>query len=340
MMQAPIRIAIIGTGLIVKGRHLPTLQAIPQAFKVVALCNRSLHKAQQLNEAFHLGAHCFSHVESMQAEVDFDVALVCVPIDETPKIVEQLLLGGKAVICEKPIADNTEAGRRLLDLARNKNLPFFIAENHRLRTAYHLVKQLLHDKVIGTPHLLHLNDLHFTPSDNQWFKTAWRRSGDHQGGYIYDGGVHLVAALRIIFPQAIEHISALFSYYQCPEEQASLLMQMHFDNGACAQLALGDRYTDPYSRQMKIYGNEGTLIVNTSQVEIWKENEKTATYDIAIQTIQEENQCMWLSLADALSHQSLGEGHCLSAHEGLKDIEILEAGLVSARKYGELITLK
>ncbi len=351
-MTKPIKLAIIGTGMIVKDRHLPNLLRLNDYFSIVALCNRTVHKAQEMAIEFRLSVPCFDSCQEILDRVDFDIALVCLPIGEIADVVRLILQSGKGVICEKPIADNYDTARELIALAqsglvqvggeKSSCLPYFVLENHRRRAIYLQMHTLIEQGKIGKAHLFHLNDLHYTPSSNKWFATAWRRNGKHRGGYLLDGGIHAVAAMRVLFPNRVKTLSAAFSHYFEMDAEPGMIIQICFDKGPTGQLALGDRYHDPYSRMIKIYGDKATLIANVAErrLEIWSSDDSADKVFIPIASIGEETIQMWQDIYSGIMGPSdRTSSHPFSAEEALKDLEILHTAMASAQKEGLTLAL-
>jgi len=47
--------------------------------------------------------------------------------------------------------------------------------------------------------------------DNKYYNTPWRTIPDYQGGFLYDGGVHQAAAIRVFLPEPLKYLSGFSS---------------------------------------------------------------------------------------------------------------------------------
>ncbi|RKF19777.1 gfo/Idh/MocA family oxidoreductase [Alginatibacterium sediminis] len=126
----PRPICIIGAGGIVKDAHLP---AYAQAgFKVHSIYNRSKAKAEALAELFDI-PHVFDDIAQQVANAPsnaiFDLALM--PAQFIQSL--ELLPDGAAVLIQKPMGDDQEHAKAILEICNRKQLK--AAVNCQLRFA-------------------------------------------------------------------------------------------------------------------------------------------------------------------------------------------------------------
>jgi predicted dehydrogenase len=114
-----IRTGVIGCGS-VSNAYLPSLTKSPFV-EVVSLCDIKPERARRQAERFKI-AHHYPNIEAMLAGVPFDFLVDLTDMQEHEQINRRGLEAGKHVWSEKPIANSLAAGRKLLQLARQKNL--------------------------------------------------------------------------------------------------------------------------------------------------------------------------------------------------------------------------
>lgn len=120
--QAParrVRTGVIGCGS-VSHSYLPSLTKSPFV-EVVSLCDLKPERARQQAERFKVANH-YPNIEAMLAGVPFELLVDLTDMQAHEAINRRALEAGKHVWSEKPIANSLGAGRRLLQLARKKNL--------------------------------------------------------------------------------------------------------------------------------------------------------------------------------------------------------------------------
>jgi predicted dehydrogenase len=139
-------IIIIGAGGIVADAHLPAYKIA--GFEVYGIVNRTKERAQKLADKFGI-PHVFNSItdaiEQAPANVVYDLTSMPAQYIETLK----QLPDGSAVLIQKPMGDDFNEARNILELCRAKNLK--AAVNFQLRFASFNVaaKYLIDQGLIG-----------------------------------------------------------------------------------------------------------------------------------------------------------------------------------------------
>jgi predicted dehydrogenase len=257
-----------------------------------------------------------------------EAVLVGVPIHRTAPVAERVLRSGKHVLVEKPVADSLDDARRLRDTAREAGVVLAVAENFRYQRDYHEVHDLITSGLIGAPLLYFLNDLHITEVEPGDPATLWRRAGLHRGGYLVDGGVHLAAAMRTMVGRDVEQVHAVGASFH-PERLAgpfdTLLMNLRFSGDLVGHLALGYGAFDIDTRQPRVYGDAGTLIIRPKTFELCSSR---GTEQVGVRTNASGVEEEWSHFLDAVQAQCDWE-HAF--REATVDLAIILAGWESAQ---------
>jgi len=193
-----VKLGIIGTGLAAKNLHLPALKELHTKFKITAVCNHTEPKAKKFSELTGGVTYVFDHKELLKMD-DVDTVVIAVPIHLTYKITKDALKAGKNVIVEKPLGTGLRQAKQMLELDEKYKHKKILAENFRYRKVYEQAKKYINDGKIGKPYSLSWNVFtEVTPENNEYGATLWRQKPKHTGGFILDGGVHNIAAVRNI----------------------------------------------------------------------------------------------------------------------------------------------
>ena len=115
--MVPIRLGVIGAGLIWLRRHQPTLATLQDAFTPVAFADPSEQRRNQAAEAFP-DAVIVSDYQELLALPQVDAVLVLTPIVLNAPVALAALQAGKDVIMEKPIARSVAEAAHLLTKAK------------------------------------------------------------------------------------------------------------------------------------------------------------------------------------------------------------------------------
>ena len=114
-----IRTGVIGCGS-VSNAYLPNLTKSPFV-EVVSLCDIKPERAKRQAERFKIPHH-YPNIDAMLAGVPFELLVDLTDMQQHEGINRRALEAGKHVWSEKPIAKSLAAGRKLLQLAQQKNL--------------------------------------------------------------------------------------------------------------------------------------------------------------------------------------------------------------------------
>ncbi len=340
-MKKKIRLGVIGTGLVFQNFHLPSLKELSDSYDIVALCNRTVGKAEQIGRDLETSPRIFADHNALLAQSDIDAVLVSVPIHLLAEITQDAIRQNKHVFQEKPIADKLGDGEKSLALAQKHNVTLMVGENFRYRPEFRQVHRLVQDGLIGKPKLYRLNDLHYTYPGGLWSQTLWRHEGKHDGGYLIDGGTHIIAGMREMVRSKIKFVHGLsLSFY--PEllsnQDDSLLLHLVFENGMVGQMALGYGTIDRDARKPKVYGDKGTLVLLPKQkrIEFWPVGKDAETEEFAMDSIDNDFREQWVDF-----YASVVEGKTpySTPEDALMDLRIIQAGRHSSAT-GKTVTLE
>lgn len=112
MGSRPIRIGLIGTGMIAQVMHLPHLSEMPELFEVAALCDLSPGTAKAVAARYGI-EQTFSDYRAMLDRADLDAVMVLTQDHAQPAT--DALRAGKHVFIEKPMCNNLDEADELLD---------------------------------------------------------------------------------------------------------------------------------------------------------------------------------------------------------------------------------
>ncbi len=131
MKQRKVRVGIIGCGGIAGGKHLPSLQKLPQV-EMVAFCDIIREKAQTAAENYGAaGAKVYTDYTEMLKDKSIEVVHVLTPNKSHSVITVASLEAGKHVMCEKPMAKSAADARLMLEAARRTGKKLTVGYQHR-----------------------------------------------------------------------------------------------------------------------------------------------------------------------------------------------------------------
>jgi predicted dehydrogenase len=326
-MTNPIRLAIIGSGIFARDEHLRALKGLEEQFEVVAIYSRSLANAIALAKTLPHAVEAYEDLGLLLARDDIDAVDIVLPIAVQPAVVEAALRAGKHVISEKPMAPDVATGRRLLataaELTRASGKVWMVAENYRFEAAFDAAAQAVREGTLGRPVQFFWSRFMSISPQDKYYQTTWRRDNSFPGGFLMDGGVHNMAAMRTIMGE-VDSVSAFVTQVRPDLPPADTLSAtLRFASGAFGVYTQTFAANGPWDRFAHVIGDLGALRVNPGLLEVTAGG-LTTSQNFEIDNVQAE-------LADFARVIQEGQPLRSTPAEALQDVALLEAMFDSAR---------
>jgi predicted dehydrogenase len=328
-----IHLGLIGAGIAARDLHGPAIKALSDRYNIAAICSRTLDKAQALAAWYGLDVPCTDDWAEILSRADVDAVAAALPISLNAPVVQACVEAGKPVLVEKPIACSVEEAAQVVRLAERRSIPIFVAENFRYSPDLLQAKELIEAGEVGRMALLRYNAIGLMTPDNKYMQTVWRQCPTHLGGFLSDGGVHNVAALRLL----AGHVARVQTFYTTIQPYLAgtdtMLINLQFVNGLIGQLSLGYGSVDPDGRKVKVYGEDGTVVITRERIEIWKTDGKQRSEPV----IGPSNFVSeFIAFYDAVIK---GDKSPESARQALADLRVIDAAIRSAENGGAPVDL-
>jgi predicted dehydrogenase len=324
----PVRLALVGAGIYARDAHLPALLQQTEHFEVAAIWSRRAESAAALAAGMPYPVEITTEYRRLLLRDDIEAVDIVLPIPAQAAFVAEALAAGKHVISEKPLAPERATAQQLLDLhAENPGQVWMVGENWRYESAFVQAAALVREGAIGRPLTVHW--AHYVPmnASSKYYATEWRRAGSYPGGFLLDGGVHYVAALRSVLGE-IDAVAA-FATLAAPELPPldTLTAALHFVNGVLGTLLMTFAAGTPFGAAMTITGDRGSMRVERGRIELAAGSERQvrecAYYDGVANEL--------VAFAEAIR---TGAPHRNSPAEAMADMAVVDALLRSAAHGG------
>jgi predicted dehydrogenase len=316
----PVRLGVIGAGLIWIRVHQPILRTLADAFAPIAFCDVSEQRRAAVARDFP-GALVSADYHDVLEHPEVETVLVLTPIALNAPTARAALLAGKDVIMEKPIARSVAEARELVATARRLGRRLFVAEQLAYRAVEDQLAELLGAGEIGElvlwERVQHLEPDTAAP-ELRYSSTPWRKQADFPLGTMFDGGIHLIASLTRVFgtPATVaasgrqlrpeygeyDHVAALFQY-------ASGVAGM-ISHSSCLAQAHNHYF---------VHGTAGMLSVEHNQIVLEKPSQPARVVELAAENAYAS---MWNAFVGAVRDQSEPR---YTPERALHDVAILEA---------------
>jgi predicted dehydrogenase len=323
-LTAPVRIALVGTGVFARDAHLPALLRLPHLFEIVAIYGRRAEAAAALAEQVPNPVHIYTELDALWARTDIEAVDLVLPIPVLPAMVEKALTAGKHVLSEKPIAPGCAAGEALVQLAAQRpRQVWMVGENWRYEEAFWRAGELVKQGAIGRPIACHWAICIPIDSNSKYYHTLWRRDSSFAGGFIMDTGVHHVAVLRMVLGEiaAVTATATLHNAELPPVD--TVAATLHFTSGAVGSYLATFATGVPWSPQLYVAGQGGALRVQRRELELTAGGKSELISCEGFDGVYREMIAFAQAIRDGSEHRN-------SPLQGLQDVAVVEAMLAAA----------
>ncbi len=147
--EQKVRIGIIGCGGIANGKHMPALSKLPDV-ELVAFCDIIYEKAVKAAADYGApGAKTYEDYKELLKDKSIDVVHVLTPNISHSPITVDALNAGKHVMCEKPMAKNTEEAKAMIAAAKKNGKKLTIGYQNRFRPDSQYMKHICEKGDLG-----------------------------------------------------------------------------------------------------------------------------------------------------------------------------------------------
>jgi D-galactose 1-dehydrogenase len=241
---APIRIALVGCGMIGRARHLPAIGSNPH-FALVALVDPLAAPA---------GLPCYPDLATALASgLQLDAVAIATPPQTRVAVARQAIAAGLSVLLEKPPAPSVAAARALTMQAAAAGTSLFAAWHSRYAPMLGQAQAWLQGHSLSGGRMSWREDAAKWHSGQEWL---WQEGGLG----VFDPGINGLSLLTCLQPGPWNVHSARF---EIPADAATpLAAQLELRCGACVLPAeLDFRATDGETWRLELQRDDGQVAV-------------------------------------------------------------------------------
>lgn len=266
-----IKVAIFGASF-AKAAYLPALAHIDDV-EVVAIASARLESAQATADAFNV-LNAYDNWETVLEKHDIDLVGIATPVIHHAPMALAALDAGAHILCEKPMAMNSEETAQMLEKAESLGRVHIMGHELRFNPNRRKIKQLIDDGTIGQVRHINIVNISATWGDpasrpeNDW----WSRE-DMGGGRLGANGSHQIDLLRwwlgdigaltgqvaTMVPERIGKDTGK-AWTATADDQSSFIAEMK--NGALASVFMSGAARHSLGNHTHIFGSEGTILLS------------------------------------------------------------------------------
>ena len=203
----------------------------------------------------------YDSLEAVLADEKVDMVTVAIPNDSHKEVVIKALNAGKNVICEKPVAMNSEELNEMIAAAEKNDRIFSVHQNRRFDVDFLAMKQIKESGELGE-----IINIESRIHGSRGIPSDWRGEKEHGGGMVLDWGVHLIDQLLQIFDEKIERIYCTFDNITNKEVDDGFKLTIYFEGGKSAFVEVGT-YNFIAMPRFYLRAEKGSALITD-----WREN--------------------------------------------------------------------
>lgn len=253
-----IRIGIIGHGFM--GHEHEKMLTQMDGIKLIGFSDIEIKQLEDVQE----GLKRYASNEELIHDPEVQVVLIAANNNQHHDLVIQAARAGKDIICEKPVAMNTEELDDMMKVVNECGVKFTVHHQRRLDQDFRIMKEIYDQKKLGDVYTVKNSLYGFNGNMHDWH--IYISEG---GGMLYDWGVHLIDQILFMMPETkIKTIFADMRNVINTEVDDYFKILMKMDNGIMAEIELGtyfltDKMHDKwFERHWIMGGNQGTAYVD------------------------------------------------------------------------------
>ena len=231
-----VRLGVIGAGSMGSSLAATLTKGVAWG-RVVCVCDPS--KEQGTTLAKKLGASWYADYHKILEDRQVDAVIIATPTNLHHEITLDALQHGKHVLCEKPLAENTNACDEMIRAAHEVDCQLMVGHCRRFNSKIQKMFQIVKSENMGAPRAVICRRTHAV-----WGYPGWRTDRSMHGGFLFEVAIHEIDLVCEILGNPIQvkaESSGIAEHGM--ENLVSVLVQ--FSEGRFANMIYGAR--DPWA---------------------------------------------------------------------------------------------
>ena len=234
-MKAPLKIGLIGCGVIVQNSHLPGLLEHPELVEVAAVADPFEANRNKVGDTAEVTPEQrYTDYRDMLANVELDVVSIATPHHLHREQVIAAAQAGVAIISEKPMAPSLEEADAILEAVGDT--PYAVVHNFLYSPGTQAARDVLATGEMGTALFGRAQSLFYKAGE----QTAdnWRNQKSAGGGAINDTCYHEIYLVEALVSSPVRYVEARVQnkFFNIDVDDLALLLLEH-ENGVVSTVS-------------------------------------------------------------------------------------------------------
>lgn len=260
-MAEKVRFGLIGAGTVADYGHLPALSSMPEA-ELVLVADVSKENLARASEKF--GVSGTSDYHELLERSDIEAVSICTPVETHRRIAVDAAKAGKAVLCEKPLANTAEDAQAIVEAVKETGVIFAVDYHLRVTETYMAVKSAIDSGKIGRLEVMRFV-LNWGCHGIKGPMGERRANFMRTGGPMLDNGVHFFDLVHWYSGSEVDEIVAEGQWVEPEFEYPGHVIALaRMKSGALAMLEMSFVYghttkDKPNADAHEVIGSDGVI---------------------------------------------------------------------------------
>ncbi len=213
-------------------------------------------KSERCELARSKGIHAYTSREELLADERITLVAIATPNDFHKEIAMAAMAAGKHVICEKPVALDSNELEEMIAASKKYGRLFTVHQNRRWDEDYLTVKKIMDENILGMVY-----NIESRVQGDRGVPGDWRKRKTQGGGMVLDWGVHLLDQMLMLkAEQKLVSVYAQLTYITTDEVDDGFRSMLTFDDGTTAYVEVT---TNNFAKLPRWYvlGENGTALI-------------------------------------------------------------------------------
>jgi myo-inositol 2-dehydrogenase/D-chiro-inositol 1-dehydrogenase len=324
-VSQPLGFAVIGAGRI-GALHARHLAGAIEGAALVMVVDPNLEAAGRVAMA---GARAEAEFHVALKDPRVDALLIASPTDLHAEQLMAAAAAGKAILCEKPVANDLPNTRRAMDAVAAAKVPFQIGFNRRFDPAYAEVARAVAAGEIGPVELFRSQSSDPGPAPEAYIASS--------AGFFHDSVIHDIDCARFVAGE-VERVTALGRvrvdpvYAKYGDVDTSILT-LEFASGALGVLMNSRRTVYGHDLRLEVHGAQGKLVAEDERAtKVWRYGPHGPQGDYYHHFLDRFRDAYRLEVQAFVDAVKAGKPPAPGATDAIESLRVAEAAQLSLRE--------
>lgn len=263
----------------------------------------------------------YESIEALLSDPAIEIVYIASPNNMHEEHVQLAAQAGKQILCEKPLANDLAAAKRMISYAETAGVKLGVGFQYRQHPAHQKIKSLVRDGELGEI-VFADSAVHLPPMPYP----AWYSDQDIAGGGVLPmTGVHRLDLLRYVLSAEVTEVSAFVERrdQSLPFEDTVTAM-LKFDSGVSATVRFSMNASSS-GEGISVNGRSGWAVAKDTTSQWWSKKPSSIEYQSATETKNEvysEPDLYQLQVEDFNNWVAGKSEFACLAIDGLRAIEV------------------